>query len=87
MTDIEDAINIGPVLAGELRQAGIGTLEQLREIGYMEGWRRIHTVNPDRDCGNSCLALAGALEGVRWMSLPKEMRLRIAAEARAEVGK
>ena len=83
MTDIADAINIGPVLAGELRQAGITTLEALRALGYRDAWQRVHAVNPQRDCGNSLLALAGAIEGVRWMRLPAEMRARITGEARA----
>jgi DNA transformation protein len=87
MTDIERAINIGPVLGAELRAAGITTVEDLRPLGYMAAWRRVHAVAPDRDCANSCLALAGAIEGVRWMKLPAEVRARIAAEARQEVGR
>jgi hypothetical protein len=81
MTEIGCATNIGPVLAGELTRAGITTLETLREVGYQEAARLIQTVNPDRDCTNSMLALAGAIEGVRWMTLPAETRARITAEA------
>jgi DNA transformation protein and related proteins len=84
MTTIQDGKNIGPVLAGELRQAGIETLERLTEMGYLDAWRRIHAVNPNRDCTNSCLALAGAIEGIRWMKLPAERRAEIAAIAHAE---
>ncbi len=83
MMDIQEAINIGPRLAAELRQAGINTLEELKALGYLEAWRQLHTVAPDRDYTNSCLALAGAIEGVRWMKLPKDVRARVAQEAKA----
>jgi DNA transformation protein len=86
MTRIGAAVNVGPVLAGELRAAGVETLERLRELGYLEAWRRLRTVNPERDCVHSCLALAGAIEGQRWRTLPRERRERIAAEARASGG-
>lgn len=83
-TPIAQAINIGPILSRELRQVGITTLEELRSVGYLEAWRRVHRFNPDRDCGNSCLALAGAIADMRWMKLPNEMRTQIVLEARAE---
>ena len=83
-TPINQAINIGPILSRELRQVGITTLEDLRAVGYLEAWRRVHSFNPDRDCGNSCLALAGAIADVRWMKLPNETRTQIVMEARAE---
>jgi hypothetical protein len=81
-TPIEEAINIGPRLGAELSRAGIATLEKLKELGYREAWRRLHEVAPERDCTNSCLALVGAIEGVRWMKLPKPLRERIAREAK-----
>jgi len=84
VTPIERAVNIGPVLSGELRKAGIETIEQLQRVGYVKAWRRIHAVNPERDCANSMLALAGAIEGVRWMALPAGTRAGIRAEAQQE---
>lgn len=84
--DIGEAVNIGPKLAMELRAAGITTLEELKALGYLEGWRRLGEVAPQRCCTNSCLALAGAIEGIRWMSLPAEVRARIGAEAKAMRG-
>lgn len=75
---------MGPVLARELRRARITTLEKLRALGYREAWRRLHRVAPQRDCSSSCLALAGAIRGVRWMKLPAAERARIAAAARRE---
>lgn len=82
MTDIEGAVNIGPTLGAELRRAGIATIEDLRALGYVEAWRRLHAVSPGRDCVHSCLALAGAIEGTRWTRLPRERRMTIIARVR-----
>jgi hypothetical protein len=71
VTTLEAAINSGPVLAAELRQAGFATLEDVRATGYVEAIRRLRTVNPDRNCANSALAIAGALVGVRWIRIPR----------------
>jgi DNA transformation protein len=84
MIDLEDAVNIGPVLAAELRQAGIATLEELRALGELEAWLRVRRVNPERDCASSLQALAGAIRGVRWHVLPPELRRELAKRARAE---
>lgn len=82
MTDIERAINIGPVLAVALRRAGIDTVEELGRLGYLAAWQRVQAMVPDRDCVHTCLALAGAVEGVRWTRLPADVRARISAEAK-----
>ena len=81
--ELQTVVNIGPVLAGELAAAGFASLEDLRAAGYIEAVRRLRAVNPDRDCMNSALAIAGAIQGTRWMRLPKEQRERISAEVRA----
>ena len=81
MTEIEDVVNIGPVLAQELRAAGITSREALQQLGAMKTWERLSTVNPDRDCASSLLALEGAIRGVRWMDLPDTDRKQIAAYA------
>jgi hypothetical protein len=83
MTPIEQAAGIGPVLGGELRRAGVATLEELRALGRPEAWRRLHAVYPQRDCAHACLALGGAIEGVRWQELPAETRASVKAEAEA----
>jgi DNA transformation protein len=84
MTDISEAVNVGPVLTRELRKARITTVESLRALGYLEAWRRLHRVAPNRDCTSSCLALAGAIKGVRWMKFPAAERARIVAAARRQ---
>lgn len=81
MTDIEAVVNIGPVLAKELRAAGITSRDALQQLGAMKAWERLSQVNPDRDCASSLLALEGAIRGARWMELPEADRKRIAAYA------
>jgi len=70
------------VLARELRDAGIESLEQLAALGFLEGVRRLRAAHPERDCVNAGLALAGAIRGQRWMSIPKDVRLAISRELR-----
>jgi TfoX C-terminal domain len=40
MTEIEDVVNIGPVLARELRAAGITSREALRQLGLPDADRK-----------------------------------------------
>ena len=82
MTSFDGAINVGPVLARELRAAGIDDLEQLRALGAREAWDRVRQVNPERDCASSLLALEGAIRGVRWMMIDADEREQIGSYAR-----
>ena len=77
MTELEDAINIGAVLARELRAAGISSLEELTEVGAISAVHRLRKANPDRDCMSSAFAIAGAIAGVRWHHLPQAAKDQI----------
>jgi DNA transformation protein len=79
--DIQQAVNIGPKLSADLRKAGIHTLETLQSLGVAEAWLRLRKVAPHRDCTHTCLALGGAIRGVRWMRLPEEEKKAILQEA------
>lgn len=81
MTEIEDVVNIGPVLARELRAAGIQSREAPLQLGARKTRERLSLVNPDRDCARSWLALEGAIRGRRWMELPDTDRKQMAAYA------
>lgn len=81
MNSLEKAPNIGPVLAAELRSAGIDSLDELQKLGSFKAWDRIRKVNVDRDCASSLLALEGAVRGVRWMSIDPSERKRFARYA------
>ncbi|HXG40771.1 MAG TPA: TfoX/Sxy family DNA transformation protein [Candidatus Limnocylindrales bacterium] len=86
-TPIERATNIGPKLAADLRTAGISTLEELRALGYLEATRRLRAAVPTRDCVQAGLALAGAIEGVRWTRLDAAERARIRGRIAAELAR
>lgn len=83
MTALESLPNIGAVLAGRLRAAGIESAEALLAIGDAAAFARIRAGLPDDACTHSRLALAGAVRGVRWHGLDAALRRRLAQEARA----
>ena len=72
--NLTDLPNIGPVLAGHLRSAGIETAEQLREAGAEEAFLRIRASSDPTCCLHALEALAGAVEGVRKSALPPERK-------------
>ena len=77
--DLTALPNIGRVLASELSAAGIGTPEQLRDIGSVQAAARI--ASGDREaCYKLLFALEGAIRGVRWHSIPKAERAELKAE-------
>jgi len=71
---LEDLPNIGPVLAQRLRQAGIMTPEQFFGAGDAGAFAQLVATYPAEACTHTRLALAGAARGVRWHSLPPELR-------------
>jgi DNA transformation protein and related proteins len=83
VTPIERTPGIGPNLAAELRGVGIDTLEALTRVGFWDAWQQIRRANPERNCLPSCLALAGAVAGVRWNHLPPKVRADIRNRVKA----
>lgn len=82
-TPIEHTPNIGRTLAGELRLVGIDSLEALMRVGFWDAWLQLRRVSPERDCVPACLALAGAVAGVRWNHLPPRVRADIRQRVKA----
>ncbi|HET6508946.1 MAG TPA: TfoX/Sxy family DNA transformation protein [Baekduia sp.] len=81
---LEDAVNIGPALAHDLRAIGVTDLESLRALGADEAWVRMHAAG-GHDCLSSLLALEGAVRGVPWMRISADDRDALAAAARAKL--
>lgn len=79
MTRIADLPNFGPKSQQMLEQAGIKTVEQLRELGAVRAYLQVK-----RSGGNASLnllwALEGALTGQHWQVVAKEERLRLLLE-------
>ena len=72
---LEDLPNIGPVLAGRLRGAGIHTPAALKRSGSVEAALRVRSgASPEAPCRNMLCALEGAIRGVRWHRLSKADR-------------
>jgi DNA transformation protein len=83
MSGLEDLPNIGKVLAGRLRVAGIATPEALIRLGDAAAFQRLRADLPEDACTHTRLALAGAVRGVRWHALDPELRAKLVAGARA----
>lgn len=73
MGELAKLPNIGPAVEEQLNQAGITTLEQLRETGSKQAWLKIRE-NDESACIHRLLALEGALRGVRKTLLPEETK-------------
>jgi len=74
---LEDLPNIGPVLAQRLRKAGIMTPEQFRAAGDAGAFAQLVATYPADACTHTRLALAGAARGIRWHSLPADLRAEL----------
>ena len=77
MSALEDMPNIGKVLAERLQRAGIDTPKHLLQLGDIAAFGRIRAELPDDACTHTRLALAGAVRGVRWHSLPPDLRAKL----------
>jgi DNA transformation protein len=79
LEDLTQLPNIGPTLEGKLREIGIQCLEQLKEIGSIDAVLQIR-VKDLSACYNMLYAIEGAIQGVRWHSIPKDERAQLKAE-------
>ncbi|MGE0755340.1 MAG: TfoX/Sxy family DNA transformation protein [Alphaproteobacteria bacterium] len=67
---LEDMINIGPAMAGWLRQAGIHRPDDVRDLGAVECYLRISTVHRNAANRMALYALYGAIhnENCTWLA-------------------
>ena len=65
--------NIGKVMVAQLAAVGITTRQQLAQRGARQTWLDIKAVDPSA-CYNRLCGLQGAIEGVRWHSLPDKTK-------------
>lgn len=71
--------NIGDVIAKELENVGIATQDDLSQIGSAKALYKIKGAS-SHGCYNMLYALEGAIQGVRWHDLSKEVRAQIKQE-------
>lgn len=74
MGELADLPNIGPVVEGQLKQAGITTYEQLKEAGSRQAWLKIREID-DSACIHRLLSFEGAIRGVKKSTLPEEVKV------------
>ena len=79
MEDLTQLPNIGPTLAGVLQGIGIQSLDELKEIGSIEAVLQIG-VKDTSACYNMLYAIEGAIQAIRWHSIPKAERAQLKAE-------
>lgn len=72
--ELTDLPNISKVNAQKLRDAGIQTPEDLRKLGSKEALVLVRMKSDPGACLSMLYGLEGAIRGVRWHSLPNEVR-------------
>lgn len=70
---MEKIPNLGPVSAQWMKDAGIGTLQDLKKAGALEVYKRIAAVEPKASL-NLLWALVGAVNGWHWSEVPKDIK-------------
>ena len=73
MGELSTLPNIAAKLEEQLANAGITTIEQLREVGSREAWLRILANDPTA-CIMRLSSLEGAIQGVRWHYLDDDTK-------------
>jgi DNA transformation protein and related proteins len=66
-------INIGGEIEARLSEVGIDSLEKLEKMGSRQAFMRLLTIDPEA-CLNLLYALEGAIEGIRWHDLSREIK-------------
>lgn len=79
MTRIADLPNFGPKSQQMLAQAGIHTIEQLRELGAVRAYVQVKRSGACSSL-NLLWAMEGALSGQHWQVVAKQERLRLLLE-------
>jgi DNA transformation protein len=73
MGELTSLPNIGEKLEKQLNDVGISTIEQLKETGSKEAWRRILETDSSA-CIMRLSALEGAIRGIRWHNLDDSVK-------------
>jgi DNA transformation protein len=68
--------NISTIIEAKLIQAGVKTPEDLQQMGSRAAFCKIREKDPSA-CLNMLCALEGAVRGVRWFSMPNEVKAEL----------
>lgn len=76
MGALEHEINLGPTSAGWLREIGVVTLDDLRELGEVAAYCLVKGRHEQASL-NLLYALHGALTGQKWNALSPETKAQL----------
>lgn len=82
-TPISSMRNLGPKLQEYMAKAGIHSAEELREIGYLQGYLRVRAVQPKIMNRMAYYAIYGALTNQDCMTLPRFIKEALEEELQA----
>ena len=71
---------IGPKTADWLREVGIETEADLRDLGALAAYRRLKHRDPKRVSLNALWGLYAALEGIPWTAVDRAAKERLLVE-------
>lgn len=83
MRPVASLRNLGPKSAMVLAEAGIRTLDELRELGAVKSYIRVKALRPTLASLNLLWALAAGLEDRDWRDLTRDEKDRLLSEVRA----
>ena len=73
MSELSKLSNIGDALEKRLNDVGIHNSHQLFKSGSKAAFVRLHQID-ETACFSMLCALEGAIRGIRWHSLPDEIK-------------
>jgi DNA transformation protein len=88
-TDLDELMNIGPTIRKRLNEIGVHTRADLERIGPVKAYRRICQNYPDQTIPVCyyLYSLQGALMGVHWDSVPKNVKDELFLKAKGKTRK
>lgn len=75
-TRLSQLINIGPRTERQLNAVNIFTVQELRDVGAWEAWRRLKRAFPTNTDDLTWYRLQGALLGMHWKELAGNLAAR-----------
>jgi DNA transformation protein len=82
-TPISNLRNLGPRVEEYMAKAGIYSAEELRVIGYLQGYLRVRALQPKIMNRMALYAIYGALSDQDCMRLPREIKDALEVELQA----
>ena len=77
-TELSKCINIGKDTEAKLKQVGIESYEDLKQIGTERAFLKVQAIDPVA-CLSFLYGLDGAIEGIKWHQLSPERKKELQA--------